>query len=210
MERLSSSKLVSELQKAHQKIRQRSKRHRLLVDGSMRKLSEYNVKSLEDFEKKLTYNFNESEDMCILQNTDVFNFHKKKKSKEGFVTSFRQIYLLYWKSERRTSLADVAIEIISFIEQYFIEKHDGFKVTTSSTTVQEFSNYLLGLQRNEPEQEMSSLTSRLFKSAAAAIRFLDLHPLDMCYMYIWTETLHDLDLNNQDLAKLFDSNCHNV
>lgn len=206
IETLSCSQIVWKLREAHMEIRQRSKTHHRLVDECVRQLSQYKVCSLDNLDMKLTYHYNHSEDMCILQNTDVFNLREKKHNKEGFVTNFRRIHQMYLILKRRTALAAVAIEIISFTEYYIIGKEDGLHATTSRTTIQHYSNYLLGLQGCEQEKELSTLTSRLFKSTADAIRLVDRLPLHKRYMIIWTEILHDLDMNNQDLAKFFDNN----
>lgn len=207
METLSSSNIVSKLQEAHQDIRKRSKLHHLLVDEYMRELSEYKVDTVDDLDQKLTYSYDESEDICTLRNTDIFNLYERKCNKEGFVTNFRKLYQLYLKWKTRTSLAAVAIEIISFTEIYLIDYQGDFDCATSSATVQDFSNYLLGLQESTVEEKLPTLTSRLFNSTAAAISFVDVGPFDMRYKIIWTETLHDIDLDIDDLNNLFRKNC---
>lgn len=207
MEALTSSRVATQLQNAHQTIRKRSLRHRKLADQYMKTLGEYDVISLVDMNETVVYDYDESEDICILQNTDVFNLHEKAKNKEGFVTRLRRIYQSFVESGRKTSLAAVAIEIICFTQYFFVAKQNRFSEKTVDASVQDFSNYLLGLQGWDSEMDASTLTGRLFRSTVAAIHFSALQVLDDSLLNIWKESLFELDLSTDNLAELFKNNC---
>lgn len=200
---LSTSKVVSQFQEAHQKIRRRSNKEQKQVDELMKNLGVYGVISLDDMSKRILHEYNESEDVCILQNTDIFNIQAKRSDRERFVTRFRMMYSMHLKSQTIPSLTALAIEIISFIQKFLIRQKESSSVITLETTAQNFSNYLLGLHIPKSEPEASTLHGRLFKSAALAIRSLTSAPLENGFMNILDEALSEYDLDRKELLQIF-------
>lgn len=207
---VSTTKVSSQFRKAHKAIRQRTNKQQKQVDRVMKTLEVYGVTSLQDINMRISHEYNGNEDICILQNTDVFNFYEKRNNKEGFVTIFRKTYPLYLKSGTIASLAAVAIEVIGFIQKCLKEEKESASINTVDTTVQEFSNYLLGHRRQKLEMDQFTLSGRLFKSAATAIYSLASDYFHQNYTNIWDEALIEFDLNSKDLIQSFEINFQNI
>lgn len=203
IESISCFEIVWKLYEVRMKIRQKCRKHHHLVGRCLRQPSQYEVCTLDYLDMKLTNHYVESKDMCIFQNTDVFNLHGKERNREELVTDCRKIHQTYVASKSRTALAALAIEIVSFIDFHIIGKQDGIHATTLRTTKQYYSIYLLELQVHEREKDLSTLTSSSFKCTAYATCSVEWLPHDKQYMTIWTEIIQGLDMNNQDLRQGF-------